>query len=599
MNTFNARLCGCAVKGCAAIFTALFATSPAWAINSNGLFEVDGNATEESAAGDDWEKTVDPNYSGAAKARVFVPDEVPPLSPTELVFTGGGSKDDLDLGQWKHKPDTDTTPSKDNITNAYAAAYAWDHDSSSATPPHLVIYFGADRFAQNGDANIGFWFFRNPVFANPSTGRFDDGSGNPAQHAVGDVAVQVDFLNGGATTRVRVFKWVGSGGSHGTLDLLKSATSSGAAVCTPDDAACAVTNLTSNIQAYWPYKSKFAPSPANGITGDNVIPPQGFFEGGVDMTALGLTGCFSSFMANTRSSQQVDAVLKDFALGSFSTCGIKVGKACLIEEGTSPKVNDNGKTVHTKFSVPIENFGFGPVFDVTLRENIGYDTAFSITESCKVTKIGATGVDLALPGGTPGSAVNITSELAAGTTLGVTVECDTFDNPLVNKVIAEAKSSDVLSAPDLAAAHITNTDPNKGVVETCSAAVSPTISVIKSCRPVTLVGVTPEVCVDITVKNTGKEDLVGVQIGDDKIGTLVTDGTLESNDNAAGGPDEVKFEKQCYTPTATDGDDVNPGSATFTDRVDVSGTGFISRQEVTSFATATCKLCPGDSCPAQ
>ncbi len=45
------------------------------------------------------------------------------------------------------------------------------------------------------------------------------------------------------------------------------------------------------------------------------------YEGGIDLTALGLdTGCFSSFMAETRSSQETTSTLSDFVLGNFSFC---------------------------------------------------------------------------------------------------------------------------------------------------------------------------------------------------------------------------------------------------------------------------------------
>jgi len=51
------------------------------------------------------------------------------------------------------------------------------------------------------------------------------------------------------------------------------------------------------------------------------IPTGGFVEGGIDLTALGIEGCFASFIAETRSSPSVDAQLKDFVLGQFEHCG--------------------------------------------------------------------------------------------------------------------------------------------------------------------------------------------------------------------------------------------------------------------------------------
>ena len=50
----------------------------------------------------------------------------------------------------------------------------------------------------------------------------------------------------------------------------------------------------------------------------------GLLEGGIDLTALELTGCFSSFMAETRSSPSISAQLKDFVLGTFESCGATI-----------------------------------------------------------------------------------------------------------------------------------------------------------------------------------------------------------------------------------------------------------------------------------
>src|SRR5205814_184691 len=47
-----------------------------------------------------------------------------------------------------------------------------------------------------------------------------------------------------------------------------------------------------------------------------------FLEEGVDLTALGLQGCFSSFLAETRSSQSPTATLSDFVIGNFPLCSL-------------------------------------------------------------------------------------------------------------------------------------------------------------------------------------------------------------------------------------------------------------------------------------
>ena len=47
-----------------------------------------------------------------------------------------------------------------------------------------------------------------------------------------------------------------------------------------------------------------------------------FFEGGINLSDMfgGEPPCFGTFLAETRSSQETDAQLKDFALGSLDTC---------------------------------------------------------------------------------------------------------------------------------------------------------------------------------------------------------------------------------------------------------------------------------------
>jgi hypothetical protein len=64
----------------------------------------------------------------------------------------------------------------------------------------------------------------------------------------------------------------------------------------------------------WPFTDKSG-TPANGALNGE------FFEGGLNLTALGLGGkCFSSVAVETRSSTSTTATLKDFTLGNFGAC---------------------------------------------------------------------------------------------------------------------------------------------------------------------------------------------------------------------------------------------------------------------------------------
>src|SRR6185436_1517283 len=122
------------------------------------------------------------------------------------IYTSGGSKDDLDIPSWQWKF-AKPTPDKDNITHAYAASY----DNG-----HLIVYFGADRFANNGAADIGFWFFQSEITKDTSgNGKFI------GTHRDGDILVLANFTRGGAVSSVEVWEWIKNGGSDGNTNLKK------------------------------------------------------------------------------------------------------------------------------------------------------------------------------------------------------------------------------------------------------------------------------------------------------------------------------------------------------------------------------------------
>jgi hypothetical protein len=266
-------------------------------------FELDANAWNTGASGDDWSYVVPVDRSSSNIVSSFVPDGENPPNDTSY-FTGGGSKDLNDVPAWAHTTG-DVAPDKNEITNAFAVAYRSARDTGKTNVGDLLVYFGLDRYANNGDAQVGFWFFRDAVGMR-SNGTFS------GRHRVGDVLVLSHFTQGGSVSDVNVYAWVGSGGSDGALDLKIVAKSCAAAAS--DDPACAIVN-TGNASAPWTYV------PKSGSAG--VFPQGSFYEGGVNVTRLvpGVN-CFKSFAAETRSSQSVTAQLKDLVLGPFDTCPI-------------------------------------------------------------------------------------------------------------------------------------------------------------------------------------------------------------------------------------------------------------------------------------
>ncbi|HET7029765.1 MAG TPA: hypothetical protein VFI34_04600 [Candidatus Limnocylindrales bacterium] len=275
-----------------------FALAPAaLAVHDEGLFELDGNtvandATAPIGPADDWD-----SHPGASGNRsLFISD--PLDQQTDGIYTGGNTKDDLNTSGWKWT--TGSVPDKDNIEHAFAVSYEQDG--------HTFVYFGLDRYANNGDAFTGFWFFKGGV--GPVAGGTFSGP-----HQVGDLLVLANFTNGGSTSTIQLYEWVGAGNGsvNGTLDLLGTGQEcTGSPV---DDKACAMTN-SEPIDPSWTFDDK-------GASGtNNDIPAESFFEGGIDLDQLfgGTAPCFGSFIAETRASQSVDAVLKDFAGGAFDTC---------------------------------------------------------------------------------------------------------------------------------------------------------------------------------------------------------------------------------------------------------------------------------------
>ncbi len=388
-----------------AALVALLSVGAARAVHDLGLFELDNNTVNGVGAGDDWDQVFADEQAGACDtigiACTFVTDPA-----NETIFTGGGSKDDLDITQWQHS--SGSVPDKDELTNAYATLY-----STGGSSPQAVLYFGADRFAQNGSANLGFWFFKSPVSLNPN-GTFS------GVHSVGDLLILSEFTNGGAVSTIKAFEWVGSGGdTNGTLQSVTLGPAGTPADCDAIAAgathnACATVN-GAGIQPAWPYTPKSGPS--------GTIPPGGFFEGGVNLSALGLAGCFSSFLAETRSSPSVDAVLKDFVTGSFTPCSARISIAPPTD--TNEVNQQHVLTVKVQKEDPSTGFSLGPAAGVEVTGTItsGPGSFVNGDNTCTTNANGECTLTItsALPGVTTVSA-SASVTLSEGTVLAVSTD---------------------------------------------------------------------------------------------------------------------------------------------------------------------------------
>ncbi len=265
------------------------------AVHDEGLFELDGDATNSGSPGDDWDLVY--NGTSSADDTFFVNDPVDDQNDDS--FTGGSTKDDLPISGWLWK-EAKASQAKNDIVNAFAAAYTQGGNT--------YAYFGLTKWEASGDNFVGFWFLKNAI--GKSGAGTPPGSPFSGNHSVGDVLVLANYTNGGAIADFEIFEWVGSGGSvNGTLNLIDL----GVPCDLPGaDEACGTTNADYET-APWPFQGR------NEAAGQ--FPPGTFFEGGINLTALGLDdACFTGIVAETRSSQSVDATLSDFALGNFNTC---------------------------------------------------------------------------------------------------------------------------------------------------------------------------------------------------------------------------------------------------------------------------------------
>lgn len=508
------------------------------ALPTPSQFELEGNAVVDGT-GDDWANTVPLSATSEALVSTFIADG----SGNKTIFTGGGSKDINDINQWQWKDQLGGLPDKDNITNAYAAAYDNNGD--------LTIYFGADRFATSGDAELGFWFFHQRVQA--VGGIFVGADGvTPATHTLGDVFVLVNFSNGGGTATAQVYKWNGSG-----LSLVDTVTD---AKCgsNSDPNVCAITN-TGDSPAPWAY------TPKSGTPG--TFPAVSFFEGGINLSAFIQTnvgGCFSSFMAETRSSTSLTATQKDFALGEFDTCKLTISKEC-------PTVTYDSATnlLNYTSNITVTNKGFGTVFDVTVHDTPtapGAPADFSLATLDKNTSHVFTH------------------------TFSYTPSLETPNPPSNTATATAAVSPGGLQIVDAGSATATCPSVSFDASLTITKSCSSSIEVLNS-KLVVAVNVAGTVCNVPPASGPAFPEAIGnVSVSDTP---AFEDGNISLGTLAIG---ECKNYTAKYYPnllTLVGGNpSSNPGDQSFTDTAAATGNGAVTGAAKANTASATCPLCP-------
>jgi hypothetical protein len=293
--------------------------TPARALDTS-VFELDGNAvTDHTGTGtpDDWDRVCfsvqGTGCTTTTPANTSVVEFKSQGATSGTTFTGGGSKDPLDISSWAWNQGTGGLPGKDILLNGFTAQYTsagtTNCPGSSATVDCKQLFFGMDRFDNSGDAQNGFWFFQNPISL--GTGKSGGGMSFNGVHKNGDILVVSDFSIGGSISTIFVFVWNSS--VSGNLQLLNSSTSANCANPTAlAGAFCGIVNPSNGTTAPWSFTDK---------SGNTSFQNGEFYEGGLDLNAFGLNNeCFASTLAESRSSTSTSATLKSFVLGSLPGC---------------------------------------------------------------------------------------------------------------------------------------------------------------------------------------------------------------------------------------------------------------------------------------
>jgi hypothetical protein len=498
-----------------------YLAGPWAAFADDTYFEIDRDASDcASVIGDDWSCL----YDGVGNASIFSFKSDP---GQDSVYVGG-RKDIQDLPDWGWK-NNGGFPDKDDITNAYASAYFEDGD--------LVLYFGCDRFANNGDAYLGFWFFQDHVSCNPN-GTFT------GSHRTGDILVLVNYPQASnASPQIKVVEWNPAKADVAkNLHLIKS----GAECVDGTELACALTNMV-NTNSPWPY------TPKSGS--QNLFPYESFYEGRINLSKLVSTvPCITSFMAESRSSQMFTATLKDFVIDDFPVCAIDITKQCDVVRLTDQ--NDNtDKFFVVNFSGSVTNDGAG---------SLPKDSNLIVVDDAGTPNNSSD--DVVIP-------LILDAPLAVGASVPFTGRFFSNENPPHNTITASLEANEIhLEANyDITCSNLL-LDPNLSVSKLCWTRLKTIDSLLAI-----------EVLFAGSVTNSGNVPLL-VTVTDDKAGVVLEPSLVK--------PGQTKMITGSYLPLSANGDVNQPCIAVFSDTFTADANSPIPGVNQKSVkVTANCPLC--------
>ncbi len=590
----------------ASAFALALGMTPAFAVHDLA-FELDGNTKQDGASSNpvtyDWQNMFNlsnppTGYSGSVPnvpnfgPSVFLRDFTPGSSADSSTFATG-SKDTLPIspvagisGNWQCAK-SNNVGDKVDVNDAYAVAYV-NPDNG-----HTIVYFGLDTSSNEGTRDAGFWFLQDSSVGCVAGAHATDFTGI---HADGDVLITAEYTGTGGVSSIQAFVWVG--GADGHLDTNPIATSADCVTGNvgTGDKLCATTNtsLIPTNEIGWQVQTKVGNKASPGATTTNLDKGE-FFEGGIDLNANHLSGCFTKFLADTRSSTSPTATIFDYTLGSFPLCGLSATKTCPAD-GT---VNAGGTSIHYKFDGTVKNTGGSTLNPVTLVDTLPTGT-LSGTAAFKVGTEGipngnplpgpanTTAPIVSCPSGAPAGAVCADlGSLSGGNTRNWSVEFDSTSLSPQNNAYASASLNSVTVSSDPVSATCSTTPNNTVTIsKNCGVPSGYPNAVLPGTQLVTQSGLAAvQVNFSGQVCNTGQGPLTGVTLTDNPSATITVawpggnTGTLAAAGQAG---DCAKYSGN-YKPSGVTPGDLGgaAGRYSFTDEIKVTG------------ATATLGASPG------
>lgn len=526
----------------ALIFMVLTAGTVQAAIDGvSGIFEMDGDAIDATPAPgdiDDWTSLI-PTASGDSDALV---SRFQDGGRGGMLFTKGSKDIDSIANNWRYREGS--VPPGNDFINSYAGAYTNpDND--------LLLVCGVDRYQTNGNFAIGCWFFQDDVGPNTGPGE-DDFHG---EHKDGDVLITAEF-GGQGLDAVNVFFWQGDDTTGTLVNVSGTLKDGNSKVCSTinmnQEPACGEVN-GSPIDIPWEPGSTY--KSANG----EQVPPGTFVEVIINLTELlngAEAGCFTTFMATSRSSATEQAELKEFAVDGFPLCGISVTKQC----GSGTLNADD--TITFAVNGTVTNTGFGTLHNVMVSDSpIQFD----------------------------GGALDLGTISAAA---GPVPYNGTITVPLANN-----NTKDFVTATGTTSSTGGTTVTSELADATCSLLINPMLSLTKECDSVTVVSdgasVQPKVKVKGMVCNTKSDQ--------GRIKDVVVIDTVEGLDTVVFGPQDLApdtCEAYSHEYTPTEANDItgnptsNPGDVVFQDTAKAAGSSVFGDPVLADPQTAYCPLCP-------